>query len=157
MLMLNKRSKDLFFDHYSKQKDRVAFFEEKKANWGEQEISLNGRLNSYYNDTAMVTHGLSLMSMRFLMFYGEPVVGEVVFTNMKTSRCHDNSFDYSSELSNNAKLYTGLALSNDGVWRPHSWCVNQNGQIIESTEPREFYYGICLNSKAKLRLFGFIN
>lgn len=43
---------------------------------------------------------------------------------------------------------TGYALSDDGLWRQHSWAVQDNGAVVETTEVREMYAGVCLDAKA---------
>lgn len=35
----------------------------------------------------------------------------------------------------------GYALSDDGMWREHSWCVRPDGGIIETTVERVAYFG----------------
>jgi len=45
---------------------------------------------------------------------------------------------------------TGYGLSDDNMWRPHSWLVGiAKGQpyVIETTVPREAYFGVSFNSK----------
>lgn len=39
---------------------------------------------------------------------------------------------------------TGYALSADGLWRSHSWARSSAGQLVETTEVREMYFGILL-------------
>ena len=63
-------------------------------------------------------------------------------------RCHKNSFTLAAEKG--YRLCTGYALSDDGMWREHSWCVNRNGEtveIIETTEPRVLYFGYALTDE----------
>lgn len=43
-------------------------------------------------------------------------------------------------------ICTGYALSN-GRWRSHSWIAARDGAIIETTEPRDAYYGIELDDQ----------
>lgn len=57
--------------------------------------------------------------------------------------CHMNAI----RLAMNNKgwaIGTGLALSPDGVWRVHSWCVNTRGRIVETTLPRDLYFGAVM-------------
>jgi len=61
---------------------------------------------------------------------------------MARSRCHDNACALAQKVK---KLLwvTGYALSNDGVWRHHSWCWDtKKEQIVETTEPRVAYFGV---------------
>ena len=38
---------------------------------------------------------------------------------------------------------TGYALSDDDLWRPHSWGY-QGGKVVETTEPRQVYFGFLM-------------
>ena len=40
---------------------------------------------------------------------------------------------------------TGYALSDDGLWREHSWGVASDGAVIETTEPRLRYFGVTMD------------
>jgi hypothetical protein len=58
---------------------------------------------------------------------------------MRPSRCHDNVeiLLFQKEID---MIFNGLSLSNDGIWRPHSWGVSEKeGKIIETTTPRLCY------------------
>jgi hypothetical protein len=60
----------------------------------------------------------------------------------KSRACHDNSRHYAaSKRSGKFVHHLGLALSEDGCWRIHSWVVGPKG-IIETTESREVYFGV---------------
>lgn len=66
----------------------------------------------------------------------------IKFVEMDISKCHDNcEILYKQDNAN--KIYSGYALSTDGLWRFHSWCYNGK-HIIETTEPRLMYYGVEL-------------
>jgi hypothetical protein len=43
------------------------------------------------------------------------------------------------------KIVTGWALSDDGIWRSHSWGVQRDGTVVETTCPRIGYFGVVLN------------
>jgi hypothetical protein len=43
---------------------------------------------------------------------------------------------------------TGYALSDDGLWRQHSWGVDPDGVVVETTDQRRVYVGIILPSRA---------
>ena len=56
--------------------------------------------------------------------------------------CHENSAAYYDEHRGEVSIMTGFALSNDGIWRQHSWLIeNKIEQIIETTVCRSLYYG----------------
>lgn len=59
------------------------------------------------------------------------------------SRCHENVFALWANKPDDYLIVTGYGLSDDGIWRPHSWCVDRKtGKIIETTERREEYFGV---------------
>lgn len=63
------------------------------------------------------------------------------FIKMKENNCHNNCL-LLYLLKKVKSIYFGYALSEDGLWRFHSWCVDNNNNTIETTEPRLMYYGI---------------
>jgi hypothetical protein len=42
---------------------------------------------------------------------------------------------------------TGFALSQDGLWREHSWAWNASGALIETTVPRTAYFGVRMTNE----------
>lgn len=61
------------------------------------------------------------------------------------SQCHYNSSCLWDSDRDNLVLMTGYALTDDGMWRQHSWCVyKESGKIIETTEPRIGYFGFVM-------------
>jgi hypothetical protein len=65
----------------------------------------------------------------------------VVHFKMEDNRCHDN-VDELFEFGLIEKIACGYALSNDGLWRFHSWGISKDGNIIETCCSREKYFGI---------------
>lgn len=75
---------------------------------------------------------------------------DAIMKEGQPSQCHLNSFNLWAEdrkmMSHIIYLCTGYALSDDGMWRRHSWCIRKSiNTIIETTEPRILYYGYVLN------------
>ena len=62
-------------------------------------------------------------------------------TQGSPSGCHQNSARLWSE--GKGKTITGYALSDDGLWRQHSW-INAGDHLIETTDPRVLYFGYSL-------------
>lgn len=73
------------------------------------------------------------------------------------SQCHRNSVNiwncYKDKLSD-LHISTGYALSDDGMWRQHSWLVITDkdnilgyNTVIETTVPRLAYYGFIMNEE----------
>ena len=79
---------------------------------------------------------------RGVWFPGEPVR----MVGGRPGECHTNLCVWYSTHPG-AMLCTGYALSKDGLWRQHSWClmVQSTGRrIIETTLPRVAYYGYVM-------------
>jgi hypothetical protein len=56
---------------------------------------------------------------------------------------HDNAFAFWEKKPERYMVVTGYGLSKDGIWRPHSWCIDRKtGKIIETTERRTKYFGV---------------
>jgi hypothetical protein len=92
---------------------------------------------------------------------------EIILRKMIESECHYNSAQLlvdhrKSEYDGELQMWTGLALSSDGIWREHSWLVTKestelfpirgegseygetnidSNTIIETTRTRELYFG----------------
>lgn len=64
----------------------------------------------------------------------------------RASECHANSALLWQKNKERFRLVTGYALSDDGLWRRHSWVSNKN-TIIETTEERTLYFGAVLNDE----------
>jgi hypothetical protein len=52
---------------------------------------------------------------------------------------------------------TGYALSDDGLWRQHSWGVDADGTVVETTVDREAYVGVALAAGTPSLLFAVDN
>jgi hypothetical protein len=69
------------------------------------------------------------------------------------SECHRNSCALWEQNKNATRIATGYALSEDGFWRQHSWCLqpikgnSPKVRVLETTTPRVLYYGIVFNPK----------
>lgn len=88
-----------------------------------------------------------------IMEYGQLWVGQKRIRLMKgeACQCHKNSaYLWKANKNYRAGIFgiaTGYALSADGMWRQHSWCVlrkPRSYQIVETTTPRELYFGVCM-------------
>ena len=68
----------------------------------------------------------------------------------RTSRCHGNSSGFWLVFWPSYHLYTRYALSDDGIWRRHSW-LEADMRIIESTISRDAYFGVELSGQDLFR------
>jgi hypothetical protein len=63
------------------------------------------------------------------------------------SQCHSNSAALWEKNSDSLVIMTGYGLSNDGMWRQHSWCAHSvDGRIVETTEKRIAYFGFVMSN-----------
>jgi len=74
----------------------------------------------------------------------EPSEYGVMSVEGEPSHCHDNV----AELWRRGVIehvVTGYALSDDGLWRSHSWGVRSDGYLVETTVERVRYFGVVLS------------
>jgi hypothetical protein len=62
------------------------------------------------------------------------------------SACHRNAVEI-WRAGRAGAIGTGYALSDDGLWREHSWGVAPDGAVIETTEPRLRYFGVTMEGE----------
>lgn len=76
------------------------------------------------------------------------------FSNTRVTRrrglpnqCHRNVCAYvmTHDTTRHA-ITTGYALSEDGMWRQHSFLTRKDGSIIETTTQRAMYFGYRMNA-----------
>ena len=61
----------------------------------------------------------------------------------RDSECHGNVSRLWIQRRGRMSIVTGYALSEDGLWRSHTWGV-EDERVVETTEPRILYYGVVL-------------
>jgi hypothetical protein len=82
--------------------------------------------------------------------YGQQIDLAVKFRPMERNSCHYNVsllWQQRSERSRLRAIATGYALSEDGMWRPHSWGLTRT-YILETTIERCEYFGIVMHGEA---------
>lgn len=78
-----------------------------------------------------------------LLAGGHVMNGKVRKVGGEHSGCHSNiAKRYLAEKIH--AIGTGFGLSDDGLWREHSWGLTKTGIIVESTVARTVYYGVVL-------------
>jgi len=76
-----------------------------------------------------------------LLVSGQVTGGSVVLKELEEGRCHENVAEmWVDKKYDLTAVATGYALSEDGLWRQHSWGI-RNGEIVETTAPRLKYFG----------------
>lgn len=82
-----------------------------------------------------------------LLECGFLIGGKIVLKEMARSACHQNvSALWRARKFGLVGIATGFALSDDGLWRQHSWGILRDG-ILETTQARLKYFGILLQGE----------
>lgn len=86
----------------------------------------------------------SRILMRGQLWYGT----DVRRVRGRPHGCHENSALLWRKRRRELRLVTGYALSDDGMWRQHSWCIRPmpsgSWRVVETTTSRVGYYGFVL-------------
>lgn len=84
--------------------------------------------------------------LTILLARGYATAGPARRVPMQASQCHRNASLLFRRKKEATRIVTGYALSEDGLWRQHSWVWVRNGHppLLETTEPRALYYGVIL-------------
>lgn len=86
-----------------------------------------------------------------ILKYGQFWVGNnIKIMKGLPSQCHYNSSRLWEKNKKDCRICTGYALSDDGMWRQHSWVIwmkPRSNQIIETTVPRIVYFGYVMTSE----------
>ena len=73
--------------------------------------------------------------------------GPILQKIMKSSSCHRNvAAVWKKKRFGIVGIATGYGLSDDGLWRQHSWGILRDG-VLETTQTRLKYFGIVLQGK----------
>jgi hypothetical protein len=82
-----------------------------------------------------------------ILTYGQLWTSKPTLMRGKASQCHKNSCDLWYENKDKCVICTGYALSDDEIWRQHSWLIHikpRSNLVIETTIPRLAYYGFAM-------------
>lgn len=84
----------------------------------------------------------------YILNYGQFWVGNNIKLMLgEPSHCHSNSCNLWEQNKDKTRICTGYALSDDGMWRQHSWLIwhkDRSNQIVETTVKRIAYYGFAM-------------
>ena len=114
---------------------RMIELREKLLSFGGQEVCLP----EYEEDLAKILdRGQLWLGDRITMKRGLP------------SQCHYNSSLCWDANRDRSVLCTGYGLSEDGMWRPHSWCIHvkpRKNRVVETTVERIAYFGFVMTEE----------
>ena len=102
---------------------------------------INAKLQSIMPNTHIVAMPSVHIPLESLLDTGRLYDNKVVFIKMKQSQCHNNCNNLLENGIINI-ICTGYALSDDGLWRFHSWGLTPNGTLVETSTPRLMYFGV---------------
>jgi hypothetical protein len=68
--------------------------------------------------------------------------GPVTLKKMADHQCHLNTAKLVLKDEAMVGFCSGYGLSEDGLWRQHSWAMHRTKGIIETTVPRLVYFGV---------------
>lgn len=104
---------------------------------------------------SLLAHGGSLVvpplgpeaDLEKLLTSGAPIDLPVRAVPGEPSKCHHNVAVLWLD-GTVASIGTGYALSEDGLWRQHSWGLTAVGELVETTAERRAYVGVALPTRA---------
>ncbi len=91
----------------------------------------------------------------FMLSYGQFWLGRnLKMMKGRPNQCHANTSELFLNNHDVTRICTGYALSEDGLWRCHSWLMwikPRSCQIVETTVKRLAYYGFVMNESLSLQ------
>ena len=85
-----------------------------------------------------------------ILEYGQFWIGNnIKMMKGEPCHCHYNASRLWETNKDKSRICTGYALSEDGIWRQHSWVIwmkPKSNQIVETTIPRVAYFGFVMTS-----------
>jgi hypothetical protein len=82
-----------------------------------------------------------------LLEQGFMTAGPITLKVMKFGSCHQNVASlWTKRKFGIVGIATGYALSDDGLWRQHSWGILRDG-VLETTQTRLKYFGMVLQGE----------
>lgn len=127
--------------------DRIAEHDKAQPGWAAKWAQLEGVLLQLGGDDVVVPLVLDDWFVDWVAEERTVSIGAGIPIDLvagEHSQCHQNT---ATLLLNGIAdtIYTGYALSEDGLWRQHSWGERRNGVLLETTTPRLVYVGARLN------------
>jgi len=119
--------------------DRIKFLTT-RIWYNDAHLKMNNILQKIIPKTHIVSCIHEHFSTEKIILTGKLLTNTVKLFPIETSQCHDNC-EILLACKKINHIYTGYALSPDGLWRYHSWGIDKNNTIIETTEPRLLYFG----------------
>lgn len=133
---VDKEQHPIYFHETKEHLEKLLNLRTKILSFGGEEVCL-----PYIEDD------LDLILHDSQFWYGD----HAIFKKGIPSRCHQNIACYFLNNPEKMKICTGYALSDDGMWRQHTWGLRtyktKDDVIIESTVPRVAYYGTVLSTE----------
>lgn len=136
------------------EQSQISFLETRPW-WNKSHVILQINLNTLIPGTHLVAHPGDELTIFHLVVDTETkteiniknsiknpelriVDNDLIIHKMQSKMCHHNAKRL-LEQKKIKELHSGLALSNDRLWREHSWGVDFDGKIVETTVSRLAY------------------
>lgn len=120
--------------------------------WTHRHTFVNDILTKLVTGTQLVAHPSDTEEVEAFVKCPEKVKVQVVkdhelkLVKMDDCHCHDNSLKLLCR-GKVVEMRSGYALSDDGLWRHHSWGVEEDGSLVETTMKRLVYVSSnCIRS-----------
>jgi len=132
--------------------ERTPFAGPREPNARERELYL--RLLTLGGDQVVVPAEGEDLDLERVFALGQLLAGDNAIRKPgKPCHCHYNAARLweqgqatdAAEPARGCTLATGYALSDDQLWRSHSFCVAADGRVLETTTLRHRYFGVLLN------------
>ena len=146
--MINRKDKNIVtfkmalpdIKYQTKPDEERTIFLKSKPWWTEKHTQANEYLSSKFPGTHLVAHPSDSEEIAKFdqMQIDTPKADEVKLMPLIDSECHKNSMVL-LYLGVAIEMRSGYALSDDGLWRHHSWAIDKDGRIIETTMERLAY------------------
>lgn len=127
-----------FVPPLSRYKDRWT----KKAEINDDYVRLRNKLLEIGGENVVPCHEDNLQELLVDGAIINPA--ETQLKELRDSQCHYNAALLYRNENSVTKIGTGWALTDDGLWRQHSWAMKDD-TLVETTVSRTKYYGILLS------------
>ena len=136
-------------EHWYHKNDYTEEYIKRDPKNGHRMLELRKKLLSFGGQevcTPMFEYDLENILDRGQLWFGD----RIKMMKGQPSQCHRNSCNLWENNKDKTVLCTGYALSEDGLWRCHSWLVwlkPRKNYVVETTVKRKAYFGFVMTEE----------
>ena len=123
---------------------------ERDGHFAERWSQLEAKLLAYGGLHVLLQGNSELFAGRLLQ-RGQLFAEQVQLRPGKPNECHFNAATLWFRHTDNSKLVTGYALT-DNIWFAHSWVI-EGTTLVETTSPFDCYFGVILDPLEALKFW----